>query len=171
MFCSRVVSSYGKTAEWPFGSSFYLPSSGNRTHARAPFTGSFLRPRAEKGRGRGRLGVGGARWAALFYLGLVLNLILFNLISNIPILLLCQPSLPQPGHHPQLHPSCVSGCFGYIVIYFVLICFLGLLRVRPKLQKGKGLSASAQSSSSSVLWFSNRYKRVSRLPLHLCRTS
>ena len=140
MFCSRVVSSYGKTAEWPFGSSFYLPSSGDRTHARAPFTGSFLRPRAEKGRGRGRLGVGGARWVALFYLGLVLNLILFNLISNIPILLLCQPSLPQPGHHPQLHPSCVSGCFGYIVIYFVLICFPGLLRVRPKPQRESDLS-------------------------------
>ena len=47
---------------------------------------------------RVRRGVGGARWVALFYLGLVLNLILFNLISNIPILLLCQPSLPQPGH-------------------------------------------------------------------------
>ena len=30
MFCSRVVSSYGKTAEWPFGSSFALPSGGSR---------------------------------------------------------------------------------------------------------------------------------------------
>ena len=129
--CCFFIWQNGRMAVWL---KFYLPSSGNRTHARAPFTGSYLRPRAEKGRGRGRLGVGGARWVALFYLGLVLNLILFNLISNIPILLLCQPSLPQPGHHPQLHPSCVSGCFGYIVIYFVLICFPGLLRVRPKPQ-------------------------------------
>ena len=27
VFCSRVVSSYGKTAEWPFGSSFQPPVS------------------------------------------------------------------------------------------------------------------------------------------------
>ena len=65
-------------------------------------------------------------------LGPIVNLILFNLISNIPKPLLCQPSLPQPGHHPQLHPSCVTGRCGHFVIHFVLICFPELARPKPQ---------------------------------------
>ena len=90
---------------WPYGSSFYLPSGRIRTRVRAPYTGSLLRPRAKRFRGRWRLGVGGVRRVVLFHLGCVLNLALFNLFSNFPKHLLCQPSHPQPGHHPQLPPE------------------------------------------------------------------
>ena len=36
MFCSRVVSSYGKTAEWPFGSSFPPPDRSSAVKRQAP---------------------------------------------------------------------------------------------------------------------------------------
>ena len=112
MFCSRVVSSYGKTAEWPFGSSFgysrQVPLGFTRErHTLALLFVSakgFAVPRRSGGRrcSVGRRGV----------LGPVPQSYFLQPYSNIPIPDLLQLSLPQSGHRHLLHCALGLGSSG-----------------------------------------------------------
>ena len=111
MFCSRVVSSCGKTAEWPFGSSF-----GNSRQVPLGFTCAIPWDRSSSSQKalwcRGALRVGGVRWAVEVFLGLSLKLLFCNPFLTSPKPDLLQLSLPQPGHQHLLHCALRLGSFG-----------------------------------------------------------
>ena len=112
MFCSRVVSSCGKTAEWPFGSSFGnsrqvplgLACDRHTLASLFVIAKGFVVPRRFEGRrcSVGRRGV----------LGPVPQTTVLQPFSNLPKPDLLQLSLPQPGHQHLLHCALRLGSFG-----------------------------------------------------------